>query len=207
MKMAVAIFIPLITFYRASSVMQNRLTQKQVGGRSGSKPAIILLLFFALLLSSNIVRAVDWQMAISQYQHRYWQIEEGLPQNSVQAIAQTKDGYIWLATQKGLARFDGVRFMVFDNRNTPELKANNIQTLYVDRAGDLWVGSEGGGLTRLSGSRFTSYTHADGLADNIVESIFEDDEWFLSIGTSLGLSRFKDEIFTTFTVADGLPVN
>ncbi len=187
--------------------MQNRLTQKQVGTRSRSKPAIILLLFFGLFLSNSIARALDWPLALSQYQHRSWQIEEGLPQNSVQAIAQTKDGYIWLATQEGLARFDGVRFTVFDNRNTPELKANNIQTLYVDRAGVLWIGSEGGGLTRLSGSRFTSYTTADGLADNIVESIFEDDAGYLWVGTSRGLSRFKDGMFTTFTVADGLPVN
>ena len=187
--------------------MQNRLTQKPVGRRAGLKPAIVLLLFLAIFLFNGIARALDGRLAVNQYQHRSWQLEEGLPQASVQAIAQTKDGYIWLATQEGLARFDGVSFTIFDNRNTPELKANNIQTLYVARAGTLWIGSEGGGLTRLDGSRFTSYTTADGLADNIVESIFEDDAGHLWVGTLRGLSRLEDGQFTTYTMADGLPVN
>jgi ligand-binding sensor domain-containing protein len=56
-----------------------------------------------------------------------------LPQNTVFAIAQTRDGYVWLATQEGLVRFDGIRFTVFDKRNTPQIKENNIQALCEDR--------------------------------------------------------------------------
>ena len=160
-----------------------------------------------MAFANSIVLALDSTLSVSQYNHRAWQIDDGLPQNSVQAIAQTPDGYIWLATQEGLARFDGIKFRVFDNRNTPALKANNIQTLYVNRAGALWIGTEGGGLTRMAGSQFTTYTVEDGLADSIVECIHEDDAGALWVGTLGGLSRFKDGRFTTFTTADGLAAN
>lgn len=83
--------------------------------------------------------ALDSAKAVTQYVHNAWQTDQGLPQNYVQAIVQTRDGYIWLATQEGLVRFDGISFTVFDKRNTPELKANNIQALYEDRAGALSV--------------------------------------------------------------------
>jgi ligand-binding sensor domain-containing protein/signal transduction histidine kinase len=166
-----------------------------------------MLLLLSTALAAGGALALDSRLAVSQYHHRAWQIEDGLPQNSVQAIAQTSEGYIWLATQEGLARFDGIKFTVFDINNTPALKANNIQTLYVDRAGALWIGTEGGGLSRLADSQFTTYTTADGLADDIVESIFEDGAGRLWAGTFGGLSRFEGGKFTTYTTADGLPQN
>ena len=63
-------------------------------------------------------------------------------------MTQTPDGYLWLATEEGLVRFDGVRFTVFDKENTPPLQADNILALLVDRSGNLWIGTNGGGLTR-----------------------------------------------------------
>jgi ligand-binding sensor domain-containing protein len=70
-----------------------------------------------------------------QYLHTAWTTENGLPQNSVNAIVQTRDGYLWLGTFGGLARFDGVRFTTFDTGNTPVLKGTRIISLYEDRAG------------------------------------------------------------------------
>src|SRR6185369_8542189 len=71
-----------------------------------------------------------------------WNTENGLPQNSVVNIAQTPDGYIWLATFDGLARFDGVRFKVFRKLDHPELPTNRVTGLFVDAVGRLWILTE-----------------------------------------------------------------
>jgi ligand-binding sensor domain-containing protein/signal transduction histidine kinase len=141
---------------------------------------------------------------MSQYVHNIWQTDDGLPQNYVVAIVQTHDGYIWLATQEGLVRFDGIKFTVYDKRNTHEIKDNNIQALYEDRRGTLWFGTEGGGLTGLREGKFFSYSTKDGLPSDIVDAIFEDHNGDLWIGTAAGLGKLKDGKFSTLTVKDGL---
>ena len=105
-----------------------------------------------LLLGARFASALDPAKAVSQYSLAAWQTEEGLPHNRVQAIAQTPDGYLWLATQEGLARFDGVRFTVFDRRSTAAMSANDVETLFVSRDGSLWVGVYGGTLPWTLGS-------------------------------------------------------
>ena len=84
----------------------------------------------------------------------FWQVEDGLPENGVNAIVQTHDGYIWVATSGGLARFDGVKFKNFDESNTPELKTSQIISLFEDAAGNLWIGHQNGNLTRYKEGRF-----------------------------------------------------
>src|SRR5947208_16772099 len=91
--------------------------------------------------------ALEPHQARSQYVHNVWQTEQGLPQNSVQAVLQTRDGYLWFGTQEGLVRFDGVRFEIFDRSNTKALGHNDVAALLEDRLGTLWVGTSGGGLT------------------------------------------------------------
>src|SRR5207248_5690469 len=86
--------------------------------------------------------------ALTQYILAAWQTEQGLPQNSVYAIAQTRDGYLWLGTEEGLVRFDGARFVTFDKRNTPAIRANWIRALLEGRDGTLWIATIGGGLVR-----------------------------------------------------------
>ncbi len=78
-----------------------------------------------------------------------WQTDEGLPQGTVTSMVQTPDGYLWLGTQNGLVRFDGVNFKVFNEDNTSTIKNNRIIQLFVDRQGTLWIGTEQGGLLRL----------------------------------------------------------
>ena len=72
-----------------------------------------------------------------QYAHSKWQNDSGLPQNSVLAIAQTADGFLRCGTEEGLVRFDGLTFKVFDKRNTPELRSNEITALLADHQGRL----------------------------------------------------------------------
>lgn len=96
------------------------------------------------------------------YRVTRWTTEEGLPQNSVTSIVQTRDGYLWLGTFGGLARFDGVRFTIFNTANTPQLKSNRITALLEDRAGALWIGTESGELVRYSNGAFAAWPGVGG---------------------------------------------
>ena len=133
--------------------------------RVQSTAALSLFLLGAVL--ANL--AVPIRMSGSQpvepprYNVRSWQTDEGLPQNSVYAIAQTPDGYLWVGTHQGLARFDGVRFTLIDERAAPYLKQSWIVALCVSRDGSLWIASENNGLTRLKNGVFTQFKESDGL--------------------------------------------
>ena len=88
------------------------------------------------------------------YVVRSWTAREGLPLDTVKAMAQTPDGFLWIATFNGLARFDGNRFDVFQISSTPELPNNLINALFCDRRGRLWIGHETGHVTLLEGGHF-----------------------------------------------------
>ncbi len=129
--------------------------------------------------------------AQSRYLHTAWTTENGLPQNSINAIVQTRDGYLWLGTHGGLARFDGVKFTVFETGNTPELKSSRIISLYEDHAGALWIGTQYGGLTRYANGIFKTFTAQDGFPDAFVTSIAEDGEGNLFCTTNKGIVRLS----------------
>jgi ligand-binding sensor domain-containing protein len=92
--------------------------------------------------------------ATTDYLIDVWDTEHGLPNSSVTAIEQTPDGYLWVGTYNGLARFDGVRFVTFDPVNTPALGHARVQSLYLDLQGTLWVNTYRGGLTSYRGGVF-----------------------------------------------------
>lgn len=139
-----------------------------------------------------------------QYGSRTWQIDEGLPGNQVQAIAQTHDGYLWVGTREGLARFDGTHFTIFNSRNTPALKISSITALCADKNDALWIGTDGGGLARMKDEVFIHFDHADGLAGNKIHAICEANDGSLWIGTDAGMSRYKNKQFINYTTANGL---
>lgn len=87
---------------------------------------------------------------------RTWQVEQGLPQNKVTAVVQTHDGYLWVGTYCGLARFDGVRFMVFDDGNTPALRSSRITSLFEAGDGRLWIGTESGDVAQYKDGHFVA---------------------------------------------------
>jgi signal transduction histidine kinase/ligand-binding sensor domain-containing protein len=78
----------------------------------------------------------------------HWETTEGMPQDTVNAISQTPDGYLWIGTYSGLARFDGQRFTVFSHRSQPSLAAERVVALHVDQRGDLWIAAETGEIIR-----------------------------------------------------------
>ena len=156
--------------------------------------------FLAFCLVCRVAFGLDPGKALTQYSHRVWQQEQGLPQPTVYSILQSHDGYLWLGTQGRLVRFDGVRFLEFDGSfgNDP------IQALFEDRQNNLWVGSGGSGLQRLSGGVFTRVA---GLPGANVNCITPDREGNLWVCTSSGLAKYSHGRFTVFTTLQGLPDN
>ena len=167
----------------------------------------VLLLWIFLYAGSGAAWAsLDPDKPITQYIHQGWNTTQGLPQNSVLALAQTPDGHLWLGTEEGLVRFDGVRFTIFD-KHTAALQNNVIRALLVDREKRLWIGTEGG-LSCYSGGKFTAFTTRNGLSNNSILALYEDHNGALWIGTDGGgLIRFQDGNFQVFTKRDGLGDN
>src|SRR5687768_11116705 len=163
------------------------------------KHRIIILLaatgLLAALLWSSSAFALDPKKALTQYIYNKWEMEDGLPQNTVNTIIQTRDGYLWLGTHAGLVRFDGVRFTTFDKENTAIIKNSSVWALLEDRQGNLWIGTLDG-LIRLRDGEFSAYTTTEGLAHNSVYALSEDRQGNLWIGTGDGLSQLTDGKFT-----------
>jgi signal transduction histidine kinase/ligand-binding sensor domain-containing protein len=122
--------------------------------------SVLIRLASLSILSLILLRGAT---TAAQYRFESWTADDGLPQNSVRSIIQTRDGYLWLTTFDGLVRFDGVRFTVFDKSNTKGLSTNRFTSLYEDRDGMLWAGTGDGGVTLYRDGVFTSYTTAAGL--------------------------------------------
>jgi ligand-binding sensor domain-containing protein/signal transduction histidine kinase len=125
--------------------------------RSGCRRQILLAAAQLFLLLPAAVRG-QIKPAAPAYLVSAWQMEQGLPENIVNAVAQTPDGYLWCGTTRGLARFDGVRFEVFNETSTPILGNNNIRQLLVDHQGTLWIAVSGGSLVRFEAGQFRAYS-------------------------------------------------
>ena len=146
----------------------------------------------AVLAGARPASALDPGRAITQFRYEAWNTRDGLPQSSVEALLQTRDGYLWIGTQEGLARFDGQTFTVFDRSNTRELRHNRVLALHQDAQGALWIGTEGGGLTRLRERVFQTFTFAEGLPAQRVRAITSDAAGRLWVGTDAGAVAWQD---------------
>jgi ligand-binding sensor domain-containing protein/signal transduction histidine kinase/DNA-binding response OmpR family regulator len=161
-------------------------------------------LAFILLIVCGSATALDPSRQPSQYVLDNWQVAEGLPQASALAIARTPDGYLWVGSQEGLARFDGVRFTVFDTNNEPALSDNYISALLVDRTARLWIGTASG-VVLLENGRFTAFTRLGQLEHAYVRSIAEGNNGRIWVGTENGLFEIGGGRALSFNTANGLP--
>ena len=161
-----------------------------------NKPAASIFGLVLILLCGAVqAPALDPERDLFQFNQQLWLGENGLPQNTIHSVTQGKDGYIWIATEEGLARFDGIRFAVFDKQNTPQLQSNNVRVLLEDRRGDLWIGTADG-LVQMRDGKFTTYTTQQGLPGNVIDSLYQDHHDVLWIATSAGMVSFSNGVFT-----------
>ena len=147
--------------------------------------------------------ALDPSLLPSQYVLNNWQIPEGLPQTSAQAIARTKDGYLWIGTQEGLARFDGIRFTVFDTTNEPAIPNKDISVLSVDHNGQLWIGTHSG-IAVFANGRFAPFDRITGLTHAFVRAVVVGNAGRLWVGTENGLFEIGGGRALAFDAARGL---
>ncbi|HLK68352.1 MAG TPA: two-component regulator propeller domain-containing protein [Bryobacteraceae bacterium] len=148
--------------------------------------------------------ALDPRKSLTQYSRLTWTQQDGLPQDTIRAIAQTTDGYLWVGTDEGLARFDGYEFVVFD-KTKGDLPGNSITALASSGDGALWIGTSNG-LTEYRNKQFHTYTTKQGLPDNAITSLYEDHGGVLWIVAGVYLSRFQGGKFTNFAPDADLPV-
>lgn len=150
---------------------------------------------------------LDPARGLTQYALTSWSKREGLPQNSVCAIAQTPDGYLWFGTMEGLTRFDGVTFRVHNVRNTPQLRINYVSALRVSRDSTLWIGTYGAGLLRMRGGSFQHVPAPRELDRAMVWQIIEDRAGRIWAATNTGLVLIeRDSVRRIFAQADALPL-
>lgn len=142
---------------------------------------------------------------LGSYSQRVWHAQDGLPEETVQAFAQTPDRYLWIGTSGGLVRFDGAQFVVFDRENTPSFRENSVFTLLVARDGGLWIGTDGGGLARYQVGSFQSYSRRDGLTNGFVRALCQDHAGVLWVGTDDGLFRLAGEHLVRVDGHNGVP--
>jgi signal transduction histidine kinase/ligand-binding sensor domain-containing protein len=148
--------------------------------------------------------ALDPTKSLTQYSRKLWTQQHGLPQDTIRAITQTTDGYLWLGTDEGLARFDGYEFTTFDKSNG-DLPSNSITSLTAGANGALWIGTPNG-LTLYNGKGFRTFTTAQGLPDMAVGSVYFDHSGVLWVVAGVNLSRYVNGKFTTFTPGAEWPV-
>ncbi|HEV2691482.1 MAG TPA: two-component regulator propeller domain-containing protein, partial [Verrucomicrobiae bacterium] len=160
----------------------------------------MLLVCLPALLRAGTPEFLPQDLAI-----QVWTKQQGLPDDSVTAVLQTRDGYLWVGTSAGLARFDGVRFVSF----APPLgKTNsplNVLALCEDSAGRLWIGTQGEGLLCYMDGTVSRYHEDHKPLDTTIQSIAEDTAGNLWLGAPSGLYRLAEHELTHYTAKDGLP--
>jgi ligand-binding sensor domain-containing protein/signal transduction histidine kinase len=140
--------------------------------------------------------------AMAQYRFEHWTTDNGLPQNSVRSITQTRDGYLWFTTFDGLVRFDGVRFTVFDRSNTKTITGTRFTTVYEDVFGSLWAGTDEGELMRYRNGEFTAFTAEQGWLGSAVHKIQGNQNGDILVLTDLGYYFWQGDKFTRYLNAD-----
>jgi ligand-binding sensor domain-containing protein/signal transduction histidine kinase len=166
------------------------------------KPALFVLFLFVAV---NSVVAELRDVGFQGYTKRLWEAQDGLPDQTVQAFAQTEDGSLWIGTKGGLLRFDGARFIVYNRENDPAMLERGVNCLLGSRDGSLWIGTEGGGLVRYRERKFQSYPTSDGLTNEFVRAIFEDRGGTVWVGADQGLFKVAGSSMIRIDNSHGTP--
>lgn len=164
----------------------------------------------AVSLSTHPAPARAQEVALTAppaYTIDQWTTQDGLPQNSVNAIVQGPGGYLWLGTFGGLVRFDGTSFTLMERTDVSGgRRLDRVLSLAVGPDGALWIGTEDAGLLRRNRGAYDVYAEADGLPDDKVTSLLHASTGDLWIGTAGGVARFAEGRFESFTEVEGIPI-
>jgi len=178
-------------------------TNAWVVGVMVSRSGRSLLAFFALLWCAAPAYALDPAKPFSDFARDDWSAEQGLPQITVLSMAQGPDGYLWIGTQGGLARFDGIRFRNFTPEEVPALPGLWVQSMLVDKSGRLWIGTYKG-IASFKEGRFTAVQGGSATTD--VRALAELPDGDIAAATSNGLGIIHDGVFAAAPGFAGLPV-
>ncbi len=149
-------------------------------------------------------KALDPQKRISQFTHTSWTAKDGVP-GPVRAIAQTPDGYLWLGTEAGLYRFDGLHFVAWEPSSGEQILGSAVWSLCTSRDGSLWIGFSSGGISQLRNGHLKNYSHADGVPDGGILSIVEDGNGSIWAGGQYGLSKLDSGSWHQVGAESGYP--
>jgi signal transduction histidine kinase/ligand-binding sensor domain-containing protein len=153
----------------------------------------LIILALAFAATSSAAAWVASGVPDGEFLKKRWTTEEGLPQNTVNAIVQTRDGYIWLGTFGGLVRFDGLKFTIFNTANTPALISNRIMSLYEDDEATVWIGTETGDILRYRGGTFDIFEHGNDSPRSFVKSFLVDRSGALWASGNWGVRRYENK--------------
>jgi signal transduction histidine kinase/ligand-binding sensor domain-containing protein len=177
------------------------------GFRPFLKGSFLVIFLLPPLFSGNVEDADlrSREKLPHQYSIMEWTIDDGLPSNFIRNIIQTTDGFLWIATGRGLSRFDGVSFTTIDRKSFPILLSNDISPLLEDSEGNLWFGTYGGGLYKFQDDTLSCITDDMGLPSNYVLSLAEDSSGTIWVGTDgEGLAKILPDTLIRYSEADGL---
>lgn len=171
---------------------------------SSVRLGLLVAAIAAILLSGTNARAQARQSP-AYFHHQAWSTEDGLPQASVHALLQSREGYLWIATEDGAARFDGQSFRVLNQRTVPAFASDDVCCLAEDQAGDLWFGTPDG-LVRKHGEEYRRFSKQDGLPSDEILAVAASagDLLVLTTGGVATWQRDRFERLTTNEVITGL---
>jgi len=161
----------------------------------------VIAIIACALLHPPAGRALDPSTALGSYARQTWVMENGLPQNTVTAAIQTRQGFLWLGTEVGLVRFDGNSFALFDRASNPALPDNDICCLLEAPDGAMWIGTSGG-LARWQSGTMRAYTTRDGLPGNGIRGLALSGDGQIWVNTDEGIARLSGDRFVPPSNAD-----
>lgn len=167
--------------------------------RNARYAALAAMLLCAAAAWARNAWALDPHQNLRRYGYQSWQTDSGLPQNTVHAVVQTSDGFMWFATEAGLVRFDSVDFKVYTPKSEPQLASEVVYGLIEDRSGALWIGTANG-VSRLSHGSFHAFPETAGTS---VWSLYQDHGGGIWALNSSGLSRLEGGRFVN---VPGIPL-
>jgi len=170
-------------------------------GLVAPKPLCAFLVMMGMVLAIP-ANGLDRQKLISQFTHTSWTAKDGVP-GPVRAIAQTPDGYLWLGTEAGLYRFDGLHFVAWEPSLPEQIPGSAVWSLCTSRDGSLWIGFSSGGISQLRNGHLKNYSHADGVPDGGILSMVEDGNGSIWAGGQYGLTKLDGGSWQQVGAASG----